>query len=326
MLLDIVVRASIPPEVRTRGTMPIVFVHGVAAREEDRRHAGRWRRIEGYLRRYVAPAIAPDPAEVAIHDAHWGDMGAGLAWGGASLPPTARAAWPDHPIAHLAPHGPAGDLWRDLGRRGLSAPGHLLARAAAVARRPLTAEMAIFLGDALLYFARRGTPEEPGAIPRRVLEVLLRARADQRARPDEPLVVLSHSLGGQIIYDLVTAFLPRAAGVEPLHIDFWAAASSQVGLFEEMKLCLASSPRYGAGRPVPFPDRRYLGAWWNTWDPHDFLSFTVAGIIEGVDDSLYDSGLSLTGAHFGCLEQPSFYSLLGRKLRATLHARAALAP
>jgi hypothetical protein len=298
--------------------MPIVFVHGVAARDDDARHAGRARQIERYLRQYVAPVIAPDPEGVAIVDAYWGDIGARFAWGGASCPPSVTSPLRHHPLTALLPAGQRDDFWREVRRRGLSIPGHLTARAASVARRRLNLESGIFLGDGLHYFAMRGGGDQPGQISLRVLDALATARKNQQARGGEPLVVLSHSMGGQIVYDIVTHFLPRLDRYAGVRIDYWAAAASQIGLFEEMKLFLASDPATGPGRPAPFPDRRYLAAWWNMWDPHDFLSYTVREIVEGVDDDFYDSGLSLAAAHFGCLEQPSFYGLFARKLAAAL--------
>jgi hypothetical protein len=296
--------------------MPIVFVHGVAARDVDRHYASRAGTIVRLLRHYVAPVISDTPDRVAILDAYWGDIGVQFAWHGASCPPGRVAGWRHHPLGGLLPSHRRDHLWHELRRRGLAVPGHLTARAASTARRRLNREAAVLLGDALHYFVTRGAGSRPGPIPLRVLDALRAAENDPGRLQGEPLVVLSHSLGGQIVYDLVTHFLPALDDERPPRIDFWAAASSQIGLFEEMKLCLASRLEHGPGRPAPFPNRHFLGAWWNMWDPHDFFSYTAAGIIDGVDDSPYDSGLSLTTAHYGCLESPSFYALLAHKLRA----------
>jgi hypothetical protein len=123
-------------------------------------------------------------------------------------------------------------------------------------------------------------------------------------------------MGGQIVYDLVTHFLPKTQS--NLRIDFWCATASQVGLFEEMKLFLASTPQYskGNGNKVPFPDKQYLGLWWNVWDHNDFISYTAAPIIDGIDDESYESGVSLIKAHGEYLLRPSFYRKFGDKLAA----------
>lgn len=60
-----------------------------------------------------------------------------------------------------------------------------------------------------------------------------------KQRKNEPLIVLTHSMEGQIVYDLVTHFLPRLNRI--CGIDSWYATASQVDLFEEMKLFLESS-------------------------------------------------------------------------------------
>jgi hypothetical protein len=67
---------------------------------------------------------------------------------------------------------------------------------------------------------------------------------------------------------------------------------------------------------VPFPDRRYLGAWWNVWDRNDYASFTAASIFEQVDDFAYDSGLSGLRAHGGYLIQPAFFHHFAARLQA----------
>lgn len=196
--------------------------------------------------------------------------------------------------------------------RGSSGAGYVTARLVAEFRRPINDLAATFIGDVFEYLSRRGSVQTLGPIPERFIAALERARvfADQ----GEPVVVISHSMGGQIVYDSVTSLLPNMADRARFRIDYWCATASQIGLFEELKLFLASSQKYRTGSPVPFPDRRYLGGWWNVWDHNDFLSFTVKGIVADVDDEPFDSGMSLASAHSGYLVRPSFYRKLARKL------------
>jgi hypothetical protein len=301
--------------------MPIVFLHGVAARDGEP-DAALWADISTYLRRYVAPVLAADPEYIPISKIYWGDLGVRLAWGGASLPgPAHLTAAREHHIRPLLARIHKRDRWREVRRRSLWMPTHLASKAAARARHLMSAEVVEFLGDALVYFAARGSATEPGPIVRRVLGGLEVAAGAQAERGGEPLVVFSHSMGGQIIYDLVTHFLPALEANVGMRIDFWAAASSQVGLFEELKLFAVSDLSHGPDAPVPAPDQRYLGHWWNVWDPDDFLSFSVRGIIAGADDTPYKSGLGAGMAHFGILRQPSFYQLFGERLQAALASR-----
>jgi hypothetical protein len=224
----------------------------------------------------------------------------------------------------LGPFELLADLRQGVGEaleRAGSLPGYAATRALGPALQGLNGQLAIFMGDILTYLHGRGTPEAPGPIPSHLLAGLARAREIQRARDGEPIVVLSHSMGGQLVYDLVSAFLPRSESpdLREARIDFWCAAASQVGFFQEIKVFLGGGPDdpFGAPprRPVPFPDRRYLGGWWNVWDPNDYFSFTAEGIFEQVDDFAFGSGLSGLRAHGGYLIQPSFFHHFAARLK-----------
>ena len=132
-------------------------------------------------------------------------------------------------------------------------------------------------------------------------------------------MVLSHSMGGQIVYDIVTHFLPNLKSHEKykdIYIDFWCASASQVGFFEELKLFLASDEKYSAksGQRVPRPDKQYLGYWWNVWDYNDFISYSAKDIFDEVEDGVYNTGMFLMDAHGGYLVRPSFFRQFAEKL------------
>ena len=414
--------------------MPILYVHGVNTRSRDHFLA-----MEGFLRRYVAPAIAPDPDNVLIDDAFWGDCGVQFAWDGASRPrsrllgqgaedarvsdlqgaltaaafaetlgrlpePAARPSasgglvagggtgQPGTPALRLHRLTPAelsdllasiisgttapgaeqtrlilaadavaedlatalagaatpadelerllervrdragapapgalvgmgadgvwsriGDRLREATDRALGLPAYAVSVAAAELRRPLNDLVSQFAGDVFVYLRERGQAGSPGPIPTRLLDKLAAADADRRARNGEPLVVLTHSMGGQLVYDAVTHFLPRTPEFSGIRVDFWCATASQVGFFEEAKLFLASDKAIRAPARVPFP-AAHLGVWWNVWDHNDVISFTAQGIIDGVRDEPYDTGLSLASAHGGYLSRPSFFRRLAQRL------------
>jgi hypothetical protein len=169
------------------------------------------------------------------------------------------------------------------------------------------------MGDVVSYVLSR-EDAGPGPIAQRVLDKL-DVLHRQRKADDDALIVLTHSMGGQIVYDLVSKWLPRMPAADRPHIHFWCATASQVGFFEEAKFFAASDRSVREPQRVAFPGVA-LGHWWNVWDPNDVLSFTAQGIFEGVDDEAYDSGMPLTRAHGGYLDYPSFYRRLGAKLRA----------
>lgn len=197
--------------------------------------------------------------------------------------------------------------------RAVGLPAYTVSVFAAELRKPLNEAISLFIGDVFEYLKGRGDKRKPGEIQLRLLNKLKQAQTNAQQR-NEPLIILSHSMGGQIVYDAITYFLPESNALSDLRIDFWCATASQVGFFEEAKLFLASKEEYRLGNQVPFP-RQNLKAWWNVWDHNDFLSFTVKDIIADVDDESYDSGMSLLAAHGGYLERPSFYRRLAEKVR-----------
>lgn len=199
------------------------------------------------------------------------------------------------------------DRAREVAVRVDSAPGFAVSRLVMEARAPINDAVTTFIGDVFEYISQKG--ENPGSIRGVVLEAL---RAARKETPDdeEPMIVLSHSMGGQIVFDVATDFLGP-----DLRIDLWAAAASQVGLFEEMKLLLASDPaiRGPLGRAAVPPN---VGWWWNVWDSNDVLSFTTKTIFElQVDDEEWDSGASLAAAHGAYLKRPSFYRKFAEKIQ-----------
>ena len=129
-------------------------------------------------------------------------------------------------------------------------------------------------------------------------------------------MLITHSMGGQIAYDVVSSFLPATGS--NIKVDFWCATASQVGFFEELNMFLASSADFSkaTGKRTPIAQKN-LGHWWNVWDRNDILSFTTKGIFEdGIDDESYWSGMSVAAAHGGYLERPSFYRRFAEKLTA----------
>lgn len=330
--------------------MPIIFVHGVAARlYKD--HNENWAEIQKNLRRYVAPAISPEPNTVSIEEAFWGKV---------SVPfdEDVRVSLPDEKrVENIFQHKgnwitrkiKNGDL--NLGRalhKLRDAPGNILGREFYDIRKKLNVSVTLFLGDVFFYLANRGTPENPGEITNQLLQALERANENKKERNGEPIVVFSHSMGGQLVYDVVSYYLPEMSKLpkydnyKDICIDFWCAAGSQVGLFKEMKvfqidnkanqkiqqdpdastanasikflqtnLGVSARAEQSSQKNIkaPFPgNNKYLKIWWNLWDDNDYLSFTAEPLFEEVFDDLYDSGKGLARAHISHFEDEDFYN------------------
>jgi hypothetical protein len=290
--------------------MPIVYVHGVAVRNHDGQapeESGNvlldhllqnitWSTVQKKIRRYIAPELSSDPESVSIAEAYWGDLGAKLAWNGSSFTS-------NKPEKFLpAPGGPALASIRSLFVGDIRAPiDQLVAR---------------FMGDVFCYLSNRGNFENPGPIPLRVLTKLSEAQ-QIKERTGEPIIAVTNSLGCEIMYDIVTHFLPKMPEYNKIKVDYWCGVASQVGLFEELKLFICSSSQYGADHVamVPFPDRNHLGVWWNVWDSNDLISYSVKGIIDGVDDTPYEVGQPMMQEHIGYLLQDRFYKVLAGRIR-----------
>lgn len=190
-----------------------------------------------------------------------------------------------------------------------------LRRTFSTVRRPLEDFVPLFLGDVLAYLGGRGTPGQPGPVMRRVIDGLLEARAGAAA--GEPLVVLTHSMGGQLLYDALTAFLPAEPRAAGLRVDFWCACGPQVGLFRELG-------QFVERGPLPtraLIDSPHAGYFWNVWSYSDLLSFRAEGVIAGAHDVAFPFPASVRSDHLSYLHSPDFFRALGAKIRVRLGSR-----
>ena len=207
------------------------------------------------------------------------------------------------------------DRFDEVFSRTDSAPAYALSYLIAELRPQLNDAVSRFLGDVCVYLVKRGTASAPGDVPQILMAKLRKMASNKESRGGEPLVVITHSMGGQLMYDMVTHFLPNSPSMRHIQVDFWCASASQVGFFEEGGLFIKSDPAHGLGKRVPYPPSN-LGYWWNVWDHNDFLSFTASEIFERVDDQQYSSGQGLITAHGGYLQRPSFFRTMAAKIKA----------
>ncbi|MFJ3519797.1 hypothetical protein [Streptomyces sp. NPDC090131] len=165
-----------------------------------------------------------------------------------------------------------------------------------------------FLGDVFKYLALRGTPKRPGRIVKIVLGDLRAAGVG--APQGEPLVVVAHSMGGDIVYDIASYFDPE------LVIDVLVTVGSQVGLFAEF------SAFRGVPHDLPTKDRRKVPAranirtWINVVDRSDILCYSAEPVFEGAKDVQYESGA--LWAHAAYFKQPNFYSRIAKHVQAAM--------
>ncbi|HXM80954.1 MAG TPA: hypothetical protein VN929_03400 [Burkholderiales bacterium] len=180
--------------------------------------------------------------------------------------------------------------------------------AVALGRRKAHLAASVFVGDVFEYLMTRGTKEAPGKIPANVTSVLREARAHV-TQADPELIVLAHSLGGVISYDVLTYFAPD------IEVDKFVSIGSQVGLFEEMGMYMwnkANRDQTPTGKLKP-PQK--LKKWINVFDTTDMFAFRVGAVFDGASDFSYNTGYGIAGAHSGYFARPSFYARLAERLK-----------
>jgi len=84
-------------------------------------------------------------------------------------------------------------------KRADDLPAYAVSMVAAELRPWLNEFLSVFIGDVFAYLAKRGNATAPGEIPQRFLNKFRIAQENKERRGGEPLVVLSHSMGGQIV-------------------------------------------------------------------------------------------------------------------------------
>lgn len=196
-------------------------------------------------------------------------------------------------------------------RRAATWPADAIGTVFGEARPVLNEFVAYFIGDVLTYLHRRGTHDTPGDIPKRVLAALRRAQA-RKKETGEKIVIVSHSMGGQLIYDALTHFAEGDAVLDAIEIDHWITCGSQVSLFAEMQLFLGQ-PVSAPGTKLQRPKR--VLAWTNYYDVNDLVGFIMEPVFEGVKDLAYDTGYGLLFAHTGFLARPSFFEAVAKRLK-----------
>jgi pimeloyl-ACP methyl ester carboxylesterase len=197
-------------------------------------------------------------------------------------------------------------LWEARQRVAAAAGRALTEPALGLVRSSLTGSFATFVGDVLVYLKERGTPDRPGPIVGEIVAALDTARA--AAQPgDDKLIVVGHSMGGNIGYDILTSFRTD------IRVDALVTVGSQVGLFEELKLFTASDPAVtGPNGSVAKPAN--VGLWINVFDPADALGFATEPIFRDVSDYSFSTGKPLR-AHGAYLYHLSFHRRLADRLR-----------
>jgi hypothetical protein len=174
-----------------------------------------------------------------------------------------------------------------------------------VAREGIQRDLGLGMGDILVYMSERGTRAAPGPIVRDVMDAIRAALAAKTVQ-DDKLILVGHSLGGIILYEILSYYWPD------LEVDVFASVGSQIGVLEEIKVFKASDPAIGPKTKVPMLPK--VKRWINVYDYNDPGSFATTEIFEGTKDFAYTTGLTPRAAHSGYWIRPSFYERLAARI------------
>jgi hypothetical protein len=202
-------------------------------------------------------------------------------------------------------------LTKGVRRLGQHVMGIPVRRVASGVRRATSRTVTELAGDVLAYLAQRGDRDRPGPIVRAVLDDL--DQATRERKPDQPLVVVAHSMGGNILYDIVTHFRTD------LEVDVLVTVGSQVGLFAELGLFRASGPVLSSHSETPPPclaRPENVAQWINVVDRADVLSYGVSRIVSGTTDYCYPT--DAIWAHSAYFRQPNFHLRLAERVKGAL--------
>jgi hypothetical protein len=184
-------------------------------------------------------------------------------------------------------------------------------------RDSLTVTAGIFLGDIFEYLRRgQGGPDHLGPIAQRVAEKLL--AASQSARQlGEPLVVVGHSFGGIIAYDLFTSPYIAAADFKDFKVDLWVTVGSQVGMFAEIRAYVGSPDGVPTDQTPTLGKPGRVHRWLNFYDAADVFSYLAEPVFgkDAVSDIEVNEGANLKNAHGAYFCEPTFYRRIADELR-----------
>ncbi len=172
-------------------------------------------------------------------------------------------------------------------------------------RDGLNANLGRFFGDVFIYFNGRGDVANPGPIPERIISGYDEAISSGLA--DEPLVIVGHSLGGVVSFDLLSHFRPD------IEVDLFVSVGSQIAHFEEIKLFRDSDKSVTAPQKAQTPDN--IKHWINVYDEVDIFAYAVKEVFDRVDiDARYDTQTYVIKSHSEYFQQERFFERLRARI------------
>ena len=171
------------------------------------------------------------------------------------------------------------------------------------ARTPVHRTITTFLGDVFVYLNQREQHRKP--IADVIVADVDKAIANKKAT-GEPFIIVAHSMGGVIMYDLLTSDLDQ------VDVDVLVTVGSQVAVIEELKLFASSDPSVPDSTRTHAPRPAKVKRWLNVFDTTDILGFAASGVFSDVEDYVFATGHAW--AHGGYFVEPMFHRRLNVRL------------
>jgi hypothetical protein len=182
-------------------------------------------------------------------------------------------------------------------------------------RDPLSRKGLRFLGDVFVYL-HHGIKQQDGGDRESIYDrVRTKLLALKQGEKKEPLVVVTHSFGSEILYDLSTS-----GGLTELNdIDLWVTVGAQTALFAEMRLfkwMTKEIPENTDAFTLGLPPK--VLNWVNFYDPADVLSYLHGPVFGNVKDVAVDDEGNLKNAHGHYFVTTSFYEGVLQEIQEVL--------
>lgn len=204
----------------------------------------------------------------------------------------------------------ASDIWNHIKKTAFNiahtAAGLVLNPAVRIVRPWAHHKASLFVGDIFVYLKTRGDVGSEGPIVKEVKAAFEQAAA-ARSSADDRLVIVAHSMGGNISYDILTHFLPD------LTCDLFVTVGSQVGMFEELKLFCESRSDLPSATQKLLPRPTNVKRWLNVFDRADVLGYSTSRIFQNSDYEFPTYGSPLS-AHSMYFYRPSFHKRLQKRI------------
>jgi hypothetical protein len=175
----------------------------------------------------------------------------------------------------------------------------------------LSDKVTLFFGDVFFYLAERDTT----ALINGAITQEIRAAAKYSKDHDEPLIIMAHSMGGNIVYDLLTHYLTDVEVDAFITVGCQASLFKQLSLFKEQTLERMPLGPAGANAEGKAPKPPGVDKWINIFDVHDVLSFKFQDEFAGVTDYSYSSPGGFISAHGDYFERITFYERVVARLK-----------